>query len=193
MRKGLFIFRYLFVLALLLLAESASVSAKSLVVPRPQAAHFCQLLLNDGRRISSLSSHARQFMHAEDSLSIEQLFAGFILQDANWQGMRFFPHHTSNGVMWYSAADELPVSMSAEHQKYIHEVFPRMIAQAEAGNWDSFDAYIDKMLQYQCQFGGNQADSAALPSHLVFIAIFFIVVVLVSRILFVSLSPKRIE
>ena len=68
-----------------------------------------------------------------------------------------------------------------------------MIAQAEAGNWDSFDAYIDKMLQYQCQFGGNQADSAALPSHLVFIAIFFIVVVLVSRILFVSLSPKRIE
>lgn len=130
-------------------------------------------------------------MHAEDSLSIEQIFVGFILQDANWQGMRFFPHHTANGVMWYSAADELPVSMSAEHQKYIHEVFPRMIAQAETGNWDSFDAYIDKMLQYQCQFGGSQAVSAALPSHLVSIAIFFIVVVLVSRFLFVLLHARK--
>lgn len=180
------------VLTLLFVAGSASVSASRLLMPQKQAAHFCQLLLNDGTRVSSLTSHARQLMQAEDTLTVEQLFASFILQDDNWQGMRFFPHQVEGRVEWYSAIDQLPAAMDAEHQRYIHEVFPRLKAEVEAGRWATVDAYIEKMLQYQCRFGGTQAKSPVQAAHLAYIAVFFLLVVLVSRLLFVTLHPKRI-
>jgi hypothetical protein len=185
------LFRYCFVLALLLMVGSASVSASRLIMPRQQAEHFCQLMLDDGTGASPLYYHARRMMQAEDSLSVEQLFASFILQDDNWQGMRFFPHQEGRGVVWYSAADKLPATINAEHRKYILEVFPRLIAQVEAGDWKTVDAYIEKMVQYQCQFGGSQVKSPVSSAQLTVIAAIFLAILLVSRFLLLPLHPKR--
>ncbi len=185
------LFRYYVVLALLFMVGSASVSASRLIMPRQQAEHFCQLMLNDGTGASPLFYHARHMIQAEDTLSIEQLFASFILQDDNWQGMRFFPHQEGDDVVWYSAADKLPSTINAEHRKYIYEVFPRLIAQVEAGDWNTVDAYIDKMLQYQCLFGGSKATSPVSSAQLTIIAAIFLVILLVSRFLLLSLHPKR--
>lgn len=185
------LFRYYVVLALLFMVGSASVSASRLIMPRQQAEHFCQLMLNDGTGASPLFYHARHMIQAEDTLSIEQLFASFILQDDNWQGMRFFPHQEGDDVVWYSAADKLPSTINAEHRKYIYEVFPRLIAQVEAGDWNTVDAYIDKMLQYQCQFGGNVASEPVSSSFLVVVVLIFMVLILVSRFLCLSLHPKE--
>ena len=79
-------------------------------------------------------------------------------------------------VSWYSAADKLPASMSSEHQKYIREVFPRLIAEVEAGHWSTVDAYIDRMIQYQCQFGGTKLPPR--PSSAVIIGLFLAVILL---------------
>ena len=185
------LFRYYVVLALLLMVGSASVSASRLIMPRQQAEHFCQLLLDDGTGASPLYYHARRMMQPEDTLSVEQLFTSFILQDDNWQGMRFFPHQEGDDIVWYSAADKLPATINAEHRKYMLEVFPRLISQVEAGDWSTVDAYIDKMLQYQCQFGGHQASVAVSPSLLVYVALFFLIVFLVSRFFYILLHPKR--
>ncbi len=185
------LFRYYVVLALLLMVGSASVSASRLIMPRQQAEHFCQLMLDDGTGASPLYYHARRMMQAEDSLSVEQLFASFILQDDNWQGMRFFPHQEGRGVVWYSAADKLPATINAEHRKYILEVFPRLIAQVEAGDWKTVDAYIEKMVQYQCQFGGSQVKSPVSSAQLTVIAAIFLAILLVSRFLLLPLHPKR--
>ena len=86
----------------------------------------------------------------------------YVFDYQGWQTLRIFPHQKADGIVeWYAPTDELPQDMSEEHQKYIHEVFPRLIAEIEAGNWDTADAYIDRMIQYQCQFGGSK-----LPSRL---------------------------
>jgi hypothetical protein len=105
--------------------------------------------------------------------------------------MRFFPHQDGDNVVWYSAADKLPATINAEHRKYILEVFPRLIAQVEAGDWNTVDAYIDKMLQYQCQFGGSKATSPVSSAQLAIIAAIFLVIMLVSRFFVLSLHPKR--
>ena len=185
------LFRYYVVLALLFMVGSASVYASRLIMPRQQAEHFCQLMLDDGTGASPLYYHARRMMQPEDTLSVEQLFTSFILQDDNWQGMRFFPHQDGDNVVWYSAADKLPATINAEHRKYILEVFPRLIAQVEAGDWNTVDAYIDKMLQYQCQFGGSKATSPVSSAQLAIIAAIFLVIMLVSRFFVLSLHPKR--
>lgn len=185
------LFRYYVVLALLLMVGSASVSASRLIMPRQQAEHFCQLLLDDGTGASPLYYHTRRMMQPEDTLSVEQLFTSFILQDDNWQGMRFFPHQEGDDIVWYSAADKLPATINAEHRKYMLEVFPRLISQVEAGDWSTVDAYIDKMLQYQCQFGGAKATSPVSSSQLAIIAAIFLVIMLVSCFFVLSLHPKR--
>ena len=140
-------------------------SAKPLVVPQEQAAHFCQLLTADGTSVATLLYHARKQLNPqslevsptnEDSLSVEQIFAGYVLLADGWQTMRLFPHQEDGVVSWYSATDELPYSMNSEHQKYIREVFPRLVAEVQAGHWSTVDAYIDRMIQYQCQFGGSK-------------------------------------
>ena len=105
--------------------------------------------------------------------------------------MCIFPHQQGDKVVWYSATDELPALMDNEHQKYIRQVFPRLIAEVQAANWQAVDKYVDRMLQYQCQFGGNQAVNAVSSSFLVVVGLIFVIVILVSRFFYVLLSPKR--
>ena len=48
-----------------------------------------------------------------------------------------------------------PATLTDEHQKYIHDVLPRMVAEVEAGNWGTFDEYTDRLLQYQRTFSAT--------------------------------------
>ena len=189
-------------LALLFIAGSASLSASPLVIPQQQAAHFCQLFVSDNSSLSTLSRRAHQMIQLteqrapselarrwssrdgrrrsqpDDSLSVEQIFAGYVLLADGWQTMRLFPHQEDGIVSWYSATDELPASIGSEHQKYIHEVFPRLVAEVQAENWSTVDAYIDRMIQYQCQFGGQKlpprpSSAAIIGIFLLFFAFFF--------------------
>ena len=180
-----------FLLLLFTINYSLFTSAKPIVIPQAQAEHFCQLLISDGGSLSPLSVHARKAIQADDSLSVEQIFTGFVLLADGWQTMRIFPHQHGGKVSWYSPADDLPSSMSAEHQKYIREVFPRLIAEVQAGHWQAVDEYVEKMLQYQCQFGGSEASAPVSSSFLVLVVLIFVVLILVSRFLYLSLHPKR--
>ena len=157
---------------ILFIAGSAPLSASPLVIPQKQAAHFCQLFISDGGSLSPISVHAHRTIQPDDSLSVEQIFAGYILLADGWQTMRLFPHQVDGVVSWYSATDELPASIDAEHQKYIREVFPRLVADVQAGDWETVDAYIDRMIQYQCQFGGQELP--ARPSSAAIIGIFLL-------------------
>ena len=161
-----------FVLALLFIAGSASLSAAPIVIPQKQAAHFCQLFVSNNSSVSTLSMQARRMIKPDDSLSVEQIFAGYVLLADGWQTMRLFPHQENGVVSWYRATDELPASIGSEHQKYIHEVFPRLVAEVQAGNWSTVDAYIDSMIQYQCQFGSKKLP--ARPSSAAIIGIFLL-------------------
>ena len=165
-----------FVLALLFIAGPASLSATPHVIPQQQAAHFCQLFVSDDSSISTLSRRAHQMIQADDSLSVEQIFAGYVLLADGWQTMRLFPHQEDGVVSWYSATDELPASIGSEHQKYIREVFPRLVAEVQAGDWETVDAYIDRMIQYQCQFGSKKLPPR--PSTIAIIGIFLLFSVL---------------
>ena len=159
-------------LVLFTLHCSLFTSARPLVLPEKQAAHFCQLFVSDNSSLSTLSRRAHQMIQPDDSLSVEQIFAGYILLADGWQTMRLFPHQENGAVSWYSATDELPASMDSEHQKYIREVFPRLAAEIQAGHWSTVDAYIDRMIQYQCQFGGQKLPPR--PSSAIIIGIFFL-------------------
>ena len=183
------LFKY--ALLALLIAGPHGVFAAPLVIPQAQASHFCQLLISNGDALSPLSVHARKAIQPEDSLSVEQIFAGYILLADGWQNMCVFPHKEQGKVVWYSATDDLPASMSDEHQKYIRQVFPRLIAEVQAEHWQAVDEYVDRMLQYQCQFGGNPVTNAVSSSFLVVVGLIFVIVVLVSRFLYLSLHPKR--
>ena len=164
---------------ILFIAGSASLSAAPLVIPQQQAAHFCQLFVSDNSTLSTLSRRAHQMIHPDDSLSVEQIFAGYVLLADGWQTMRLFPHQEDGVISWYSATDELPVSIGSEHQKYIREVFPRLVAEVQAGNWETVDAYIDRMIQYQCQFGDKKlpprpSSAAIIGIFLLFLALIFL-------------------
>lgn len=102
----------------------------------------------------------------------------YVFDYQGWQTLRIFPHQKADGtVEWYAPTDELPQDMSEEHQKYIREVFPRLIAEIETDNWETADAYIDRMIQYQCQFGGSKLPSR--PSSAVIIGIFVLFFILI--------------
>jgi hypothetical protein len=169
--------RFKYALLALLIAGPHCVFSKPLVLPQAQATHFCQLFVSDGGTLSPLSVHAHKTIHANDSLSAEQILAGYILLADGWQTIRMFPHQEDGVVSWYSATDALPASMSSEHQKYIREVFPRLVAEVQAGHWSTVDAYIDRMIQYQCQFGGSEPPSR--PSSAAIIGIFLLFFALV--------------
>ena len=164
---------------ILLIAGSASLSSAPLVIPQKQAAHFGPLFVSDNSSLSTLSRRAHQMIQPDDSLSVEQIFAGYILLADGWQTMRLFPHHENGSVSWYTATDELPASIDAEHQKYIREVFPRLVAEVQAGDWETVDAFIDRMIQYQCQFGGQKlpdrpSSAAIIGIFLLFLALIFL-------------------
>lgn len=156
-------------------------SAKPLVLPEKTATHFCRLFVSEGPSVSTLSFRAHQMIQLteqrtpselDDSLSVEQLFAGYVLLADGWQTMRLFPHQAAGMISWYSATDALPASMDSEHQKYIREVFPHLVAEVQAGHWTTVDAYIDRMIQYQCQFGGSPLP--AQPSSSTIIGLFLL-------------------
>ena len=172
------------VLTLLLFAGSVSLSAMTL--PQKQAKHFCQLLVCDNEnKVRPLSIFIRQQPSEQnDSLSIEQLFMVYVHDYKGWQTLRIFPHQTTDGsIAWYAPTDELPKNMSEEHQKYIREVFPRLLAEMEAGNWDTADAYIDRLIQYQCRFGSS-SDTTRRPYPI----ILFLVLLLVGGFILVRLT-----
>ena len=148
--------------------------------PRPQAVHFCQLLVCDNdHRIMPLSAFIRQQSPlVDDSLSIEQFFTTYVFDYEGWQTLRIFPHQADDGTTsWYAPDDALPQNMSEEHRKYIAEVFPRLISEVEAGNWDTVDAYIERMIQYQCQFGGKPL--ASQPTFYGLVSIFLAIPLLI--------------
>ena len=124
-------------------------------LPQETAAHFCRLLVNDREgRVCTLSSYIRtRQATTSDSLTLEQLFCSYVFQHDGWQTLRIFPHSANGQVSWYAAIDALPGDLDPEHQKYIHEVFQRLVAEVEASHWETVDAYIDRMAQYQCRFG----------------------------------------
>ena len=175
------VFKY--ALLALLIAGPHSVFSKPLVLPQKQAAHFCQLFVSDGGSLLPLSVHARRAIQPDDSLSVEQIFAGYVLLADGWQTMRLFPHQENGAVSWYSATETLPVSMSSEHQKYIREVFPRLIDEVQTCDWETVDAYIDRMIQYQCQFGSQKLPPR--PSSAAIIGIFLL--------FFALLMPRMIK
>ena len=136
------------------------------------SSHLCQLLVSDGETVMPLTAYARRVVQPTDSLTSEQIFAELLLRDANWQSLRFFPHRQDDGtVTWYAPADDLPASLDTEHQKYIREVFPRLVAVVQAQDWATANAYIDRMVQYQCLFGGSKQDAQPQPIALATIAL----------------------
>ena len=212
--------RYKIVLVLLFIAGSASLSAAPLVIPQKQAAHFCQLFVSEGSSLSTLSRRAHQMIQLteqrapselarrwssrdgrrrsqpDDSLSVEQIFAGYVLLADGWQTMRLFPHQENGAVSWYSATDELPASIDSEHQKYIREVFPRLVAEVQAGHWQTVDDYIDRMIQYQSQFGGMKlpprpSSATIIGIFLLFPALMFATKLRVIRRTFAPSNKKR--
>ena len=131
------------------------------MLPKATAAHFCRLLVCDGEgNISPISSYIRSHQTSpSDSLTQEQMFTTYVFNYDGWKTLRIFPHNAAGTVSWYASADTLPASMEAEHRKYIREVFLHLLPEIEAANWQTVDAYIDRMLQYQTTFGAPQHPS----------------------------------
>ena len=77
-----------------------------------------------------------------------------------------------------------------EHQKYIREVFPRLSNEIQAGNWETVDAYIDKMIEYQCKYGGGEAADTIEPSHLIGIIVLFLIGLAVISFLIRNFAAK---
>ena len=106
MQKVKILFYKPFVLALLFIAGSAFVlspskaSAAPLVIPQKQATHFCQFFVSNNSSVSTLSMQAHRMIKPDDSLSVEQIFAGYVLLADGWQTMRLFPHQENGSVSW---------------------------------------------------------------------------------------------
>ena len=70
--------------------------------------------------------------------------------------VRVLPYTDEQGkTVWYSPADSIPDTVEAEHKKYITEVFPLMYQDVLAGNDERVNIFLDKMLIYQQQNGGQ--------------------------------------
>ena len=189
------------VLLALLLAGSAHLFASPRTLPKEQAAHFCQLLFNDGEgNVHLLKTYAQNLVTVlcgqarYGDYTAEQVFTGLIFYFDDWisepiimaadaerqqfvyelcsgSTLRIFPHKSGAGAFsWYTPTGRLPESIGAEHRRYIQEVFTRLNAEVKAEHWETVDAYIDSMIKYQCQFGGNPPSQS--PSSYTIIAIF---------------------
>ena len=109
------------------------------------------------------------------SYSAEQVFSGLIFYYDDWVAerlpysngegrqlmeelhsghtLRLFPHVAAGRATWYAPTDRLPASLGTEHQKYISGAFLRLNALVQANDWKAVDAFIDRMIRYQCRFG----------------------------------------
>ena len=183
------------------MAGPAHLFASPRTLPKEQAAHFCQLLFNDGEgSVRLLNTYAQNLVTVlcgqprYGDYTAEQVFTGLIFYFDDWisepiimaadaerqqfvyelcsgSTLRIFPHKSGAGaVSWYTPTGRLPESISAEHRRYIQEVFTRLNAEVKAEHWETVDAYIDSMIKYQCQFGGNPPSQS--PSSYTIIAIF---------------------
>ena len=162
--------------------------------PPSQAAHFCQLFIDDGGgHLYTLSTYAQHLVTilcgqpAYGDLTAEQVFTGLVFFFDDWAQqpllhqadpavltvlqelhsgatLRIFPHQSVEGVVWYAPTDQLPVNVGAEHRRYMQEVFCRLNGEVQAANWAAVDAYVDRMLQYQCRFGAVSAAPSAPAS-----------------------------
>ena len=182
----------------LLLAGSVAVIAAPKVMPQEQAAHFCRLLLDDNEGhvypLSMYAQHLTMLLCGEmtyQGYTAEQVFTGLIFFYDDWQRepllyarqegrllaeelhsgqtLRVFPHADDKGVVWYAPTVE------AEHRKYMHEVFARLNGEVQAGQWERVDQYVDRMIQYQCQYGGSgRKASRAMTPYLISIIVLFL-------------------
>lgn len=142
---------------------------KAWATPMPQstATRFCQLLVQDADgNIKSLNAFAN---------GDAPLFAEYVFQHDGWRDLRIFPH----GDRWYAATGMLPTSLDHEHQRYIQEVFPRMLKEIDAERWDVVDQYIDRLQQYQRQFSNtNQVSSISAPLPIMLLPLLFLIFLL---------------
>ena len=181
-----------FLMVLFTIHISLFTMGKPLVLPQHTAAHFCQLYVaTDDASVSTLSMQAHRMIQPDDSLSVEQIYAGYILLADGWQTMRLFPHQEDDVVTWYSVTDELPANIDSEHQKYIREVFPRLIAEVQLEHWSTVDAYIDRMIQYQCQFGSSDPSSSS--ATIIGICLLVLALLILGIITFFTYYPKYLE
>lgn len=204
------IIRHFLILALLL-AGSVVMSAAPRVMPKEQAERFCRLLVNDGKGsiypLSLYAEHLTTMLCGETrygDYTAEQVFSGLVFFYDDWLGepllygnaqgqmlveelhsgrtLRVFPHLSANGqAAWYAPTDSIPETVGTEHRKYMHEVFARLNGEVQAGNWEYADQYIDRMIQYQCQYGGNgRKVSLTSPYLIVLIALFLALPLVIS-------------
>ena len=148
---------------LILLWMSVGCKAWGSPMPQSTAAHFCQLMVQDADgKLSSIGAFAN---------GDTQLFVEYVFQHDGWRDLRIFPH----GNHWYAATDMLPTSLDHEHQRYIQEVFPRIIKEVEMEHWQTVDAYIDRLLEYQRTFSDNTpVRSTGGILHTLLIFLFFL-------------------
>ena len=168
--------RLLLILSLATVVLSSS--ARQAVLPQATAARFCRLLVCDtDDRLLSLQAFLRKNpLEATDSLTTEQLFCDFVFHYDGWQTLRIFPYDDGQHTNWYAAGSELPESIPSEHRRYMQEVLLRMQAEVDAEHWDVVDAYIDRLLQYQHQFGpvAPAPRNASLPIPLITASLFIL-------------------
>ena len=180
--------RYTLTLALLL-AGSAYLSAAPRVLPKEQASRFCQLLIFDGEsKVYPLTIYAQHLVTtlcgqlSYNDYTAEQVFTGLIFYYEDWilepfilnadadnqqlvyelhsgLTLRMFPYKDHNAIKWFAPTERIPDSVDAEHRRYMQEVFTRLNAEVASDNWETVDAYISRMIQYQCQFGGDNQSS----------------------------------
>ena len=105
----------------------------------------------------------------------------------------FIPHTSSfspqpSAVVWYAPTDKLPSSVGEEHRKYISEVFTRLNGEVQTGQWATVDAYIARMIAYQCKYSSTtETRPIAYPLTTGALALF----VIVALPLLFSLLPAR--
>ena len=155
-----------------------SSSARQAVLPQATAARFCKLMVcdTDNRLLSLHAFLSKNPLEASDSLTTEQLFCDFVFHYDGWQTLRIFPYTDGQHTDWYAAGSELPESIPSEHRRYMQEVLLRMQAEVDAEHWDVVDAYIDRLLQYQHQFGpvAPAPRTTSLPIPLITTSIFIL-------------------
>ena len=157
----------------------------STAIPQQTAEHFCRLLVCDSEgNISSISTF---LCRQTPSLNTQQLFTSYIFDYDGWETLHIFPYQSADGsVTWYAPTDSIPHDMNAEHQKYIREALPRLQAEVKAGNWETVDAFIDRMMLYQTTYG-----APAQTSYSIALPIILTIVLSSVLLLFLALLPRK--
>lgn len=100
-----------------------------------------------------LKQDSKPMKMAEKQMLIEQLHRG--------TPVRVFPYAADGRVTWYAPTSTLPDNMDSEHRKYMRDVFARLNGEVQAGRFAVANQYLDRLLQYQQNFGRQ-----SLPSPL---------------------------